>query len=142
MVDSAVITGSACGTDQDTISTALISLSGVKPNCVFQSESRISISTNNSDSPKTILVKPRRKQRPSLLSNAAMKHWQPMDPAQALAISQVMDRLNDVCERLEEEIEPFSIRECKPATRACQLAARPAASSLMKRRGVVMTLNI
>ena len=119
-------------------SSVFESLSSVKSACVFQSELRTSISTNASDLPSALITNPRHKQRHPVLRPSQAKCFQPLNPSEAAQLTSTIARLKDLYEQLEEEIEPFCIRECMPKLRACQLAPVPAASSLMRRRGLAV----
>lgn len=46
-------------------------------------------------------------------------------------------RIEQVYNRLEEEIEPFCMAECRPKQRDCHLSSAPVSALLLKRRGQV-----
>lgn len=122
-------------------SSVFVSLSSVNPACVFQSELRTSISTNASDLPQTLITNPRRKLRRPLLKPSHARCFQPLNPTEAAQLSTTVARLEALYQQLLEEIEPVCVRDCKPQQRTCQLASVPAASSLMRRRGLT-ALNL
>lgn len=113
-----------------------VSLSSVNSACTFQSELRTSISTNASDQPQTLITNPRRKLRRPLLKPSQAQCFQPLDSNDAAQLSSTVAKLADLYQQLLDELEPICVRECKPKQRTCQLDSVPAASSLMRRRGL------
>lgn len=121
-------------------SSVFESLSSVNSACVFQSELRTSISTNASDLPPALITNPRHKQRRPILKPSQAQCFQPLNSTETAQLTSTVARLKDLYEQLEEEIEPYCIRECMPKLRECKLASVPAASSLMRRRGLAVSL--
>lgn len=67
--------------------------------------------------------------------------YRPLSPTAAKALRTLSAGLEQVCERLEGELDSFSLSECMHRTRECKLATVPTGSSLLRRRGLGLAVS-
>lgn len=103
---------------------------------VFSPELRVSMSTDTSEGPHM-----RRKVWKGAKAASCLYLYRPLSPDKAAALGRLSAGLEPLYELLEGEMEAFSLLECKSKTQNCQLAAAPTGSSLLKRRGLALTVS-
>ena len=98
-------------------------------------ELRASVSTDGSEGTES-----RRKPWPPSDSSHYLHLYTPLSAPCTATLISLSGSLPRLVDQLDEEIEAFSLSECSHKQRDCQLAAAPSGSSLLKRRGVTLTL--
>ena len=112
-------------------------LSAVPSNLhVSSAELRASVSTDASEGPDG-----RHKVWRCIKSVSSLHLYKPLSPTAANALRTLSAGLEQVLERLEGELGSFSLSECMHRSRECQLANVPTGSSLLRRRGLVLTVS-
>ena len=95
---------------------------------------RVSISTEGSESAVGDAVVIRKKVWRRVRGQARQQAFIPLSDQQCSEMVKFWPRLEEVYKALEDEIEPFSMSECRPKVRDCTLTTTPVSSLLLKRR--------